>query len=437
MTFGLTLVFMILVFWRPQEWLIPELYGWNLLDAVVYPALLSLLIEIQRGRIRCPPAWPYLGLLAGLWVAAILSHVVHTYFAGVLWTVPDFFKLCLFTTLLLSVLDRPQRLWWVAVIFVGMSAVMAVHALLQATRGYGFADAPPLFIPERADRPAHTRSLFFGIFGDPNDLAQILATALPFTFALPRRASVGQWLMAGVLAALLLVGAWTTHSRGGYLALLTVAAILVLLLFPRRWFPTVAVAGGILVLALCPYVAGHLDESARDRVDFWGQANWTLKENPVFGIGYALFPDFISGSRAAHNAFVLCYTELGLFGYWFWYGLVQLSVLGAWRTRMAIHRPRNAEENWLKRFAGLSLAAMGSFCVSSYFLTRAFVYPLFFLIGTLGALPTVWRASQPEDTPPLITWTRDVCLYGTVGMLCSIAYIYGSIRLLNLGFLRE
>ena len=54
MTFALTCIFIIMVFWRPQEWLIPSLYGWPLLDVVIYGALLSLLIETNEGKLRFP-----------------------------------------------------------------------------------------------------------------------------------------------------------------------------------------------------------------------------------------------------------------------------------------------------------------------------------------------------------------------------------------------
>ncbi|MDI6775008.1 MAG: hypothetical protein QME60_06395 [Verrucomicrobiota bacterium] len=433
MTFFFTLLFEVFVFWRPQEWWLTWLYGWNLLDLIVYLALLALLAEVRAGRARFPLELPQIWLLAGLWFAAILSHAAHTYFDGIMWTITDVFKFCFFTVLLFCVLDSPARLKWTAWVFVIMSGVMAVHALLQEKCGYGFANAPPIHIPEWGDRPAHTRSLFFGIFEDPNDLAQILATAIPFAFAIPKRLSFRGLLFGGGVTTLLVMGILATRSRGGYVALVAAGAVMVALMLPGRWFP--AAMGGLmaLALALCPYSAGYLDESACDRVDFWGQANWVFKENLLFGVGYRMFPDYVSLARAAHNAFVLCYTEMGLVGYWFWYAILQLSVVGAWRTRMALREPANAEQAWLKRFAGLGMAAMAGFCVSSYFLSRAFVYPLFFMFAMLGVLPVVARPHLPEGAPPLVGWQRDVWTYGTAGALVSILYVYLSIRLLNMG----
>ena len=35
---------MLLVFWRPQEWLIPVIYGWPLLDFIIFFAFLQRLL---------------------------------------------------------------------------------------------------------------------------------------------------------------------------------------------------------------------------------------------------------------------------------------------------------------------------------------------------------------------------------------------------------
>ena len=80
MTFVLSMLFMSLVFWRPQEWLMPWLFGWPVLDVIVYAALVTLTLEMNGGQIRLPTKAPQFYLLAGLWFASIMSHVANTYF---------------------------------------------------------------------------------------------------------------------------------------------------------------------------------------------------------------------------------------------------------------------------------------------------------------------------------------------------------------------
>jgi O-antigen ligase len=141
----------------------------------------------------------------------------------------------------------------------------------------------------------------------------------------------------------------------------------------------------------------------------------------------------IASDRAAHNAFVSCYTEMGIIGYWFWFGLLSLGVLGCWRARAALANPRTADEAFMRRFAGLSIVAVFGFCASAYFLSRAWVYPLFFLTALLNAVPPIAEDLRPECRP-LIRIKRDVFVTNTLGSVGSVAYIYVSILLLNRAF---
>jgi len=420
------MIFMFLVFWRPQEWLIPWLYGWPLLDLVVCVAMLSFQVEVKQGHVRIPRRKEYVWLLAGLWFAAVWSHVANTYFAGMISTIPDAFKPCFFAILLICVLDRPSRLRAIAWLFVVMACIMSVHALLQQTRLYGFAGQMPII----GRAPGEFRSLFFGIFEDPNDLAQILATSIPFTFALFRRRTVLGLALGCAITWLLVEAIMATGSRGGQIALAAVSSVMVALMLPARWllFLLMAMLAGALLL--CPLSAGLLDPSARDRIVFWGMANQAFKVHPLFGVGYGMFGE-VAGDRASHNAFVSCYTTLGFFGYWFWFGLMQLSIVGAWRTWVAFGRSRNVEDAWLKRFAGLCIAAMAGYCASAYFLSRDFVYPIFFLFALLGSVAVVGEERLPAGHGSLFGSQQSILIMITVGAVVSIFYIYFSILMLN------
>ena len=425
MTFLSIFIFVVLIFWRPQEWLVPWLYGLPLLDAVFYMALLGLLVEIDGGKIRFPREAPQVYLIPGVWIAAMVSHVAHTYFAGLMFTIVPVFKICFFTFVLFCVLDRVSRLRKLVIAFVGMCCVMAVHAILQEKRGYGFAGQRPIWVLE------HTRSIFFGIFEDPNDLAQTLATAIPLSFGLTYKRSLFSVLLGAGITWLLVVGVLATHSRGGIVALATVTAIMTVLVLPARWMPKILPLFIVAALLLCPLAGAYMDDSAHDRVAFWGEANRAFKTTPIFGLGYMMQTEYVGGDRAAHNAFVLCYSEVGLFGYWFWFGLILLGVVGAWRTRAEMRKRGLRGEVWLRRIAGLSIAAMGGFAASGYFLSRAYVYPMFFLMALLGALPVVARNYLPAGHPPLVTHSRKTYGMITVASMLSVLYIYWSIILLN------
>lgn len=429
MTFVLTSAFVILVFWRPQEWLVPQLYGWPILDAIVYASVLTLLLEIGNKAVTIPRG-PAVFMIAGLWFSTIMSHVAHTYFAGLMASIPETGKICFFTLLLVCVLDRPSRVRFIAVLFVAAACLMSVHALMQYYQGAGFLGHPPLLtVKPRTGEPV-VRTLFFGIFSDPNDMAQILATALPFVFAIPRRWTLGAVLFCGAMATLILWAFFTTHSRGGMVALATVITLTIVLKLPARWLPyasIVLLAGSLGLIAAKASLL--LDPSAHDRVVFWGLANQQFKANPIFGIGYGMFWQ-VASDRASHNAFVSCYTELGVFGYWFWFGFLTLGILGCWRSRKILSSPKTPDEAFMRRFAGAAIVATAAFCASAYFLTRAWVYPMFFLMALMNAVANITE-DMVGHKEALINPRRDLMITNTLGTFGSIGYIYLTIIILN------
>jgi O-antigen ligase len=312
-----------------------------------------------------------------------------------------------------------------------MSSIMAIHALMQQKLGYGFAGQPPILQWRPALQRNVVRSWFFGIFSDPNDLAQILSASIPFAFVLTRRFSFFSFLLGFGFSVLLVAGIFATYSRGGLVGLIVAVILMTARFLPPRLFATCSVLTLLIALMVIPYSKPYLDESAHDRVVFWGEANWAFKENPIFGVGYGMLEEeYVGGERSVHNAFVWCYASLGIVGYWFWYGLLQLSMIGAWRTMGVTRYSPDEEVKWLRRYAGLAMAALGSFAVSSYFLSRAFIFPLFFLIGMVGVIPYIGEKLLCPGRP-LIRPVRDVLIYGTLGMLFSIVYIYLSIVILN------
>lgn len=430
MSFFFALVFMILVFWRPQEWLVPELYGFPLLDVVVVLSFLAFLVEWSAGRVK-PPAGAFAWLFTGLFLAALMSQIAWTYWAGLVATFEDVSKMCFFAILLYCVTDRPSRLRATAVVFVVMACLMAVHALMQQYYGYGFAYQRPMSQALAFPDEYMERSLFFGIFEDPNDLAQIFATSIPFAFVVRARRGITGLLIGAGVTVLLVAGILATHSRGGMIALAVVGIVMLILFLPRRWMIVLLILLALAGLVLCAFAGLYLDVSGTDRVAFWGQANWAFKERPLFGVGYGMLSDYIAQDRAIHNAFVMCYAELGVLGYWFWFTLIVTGIMGAWRTRVALQYSNSAEGQYLGRFAGLAIAATLGFLVSGYFLSRAYAYPLFFLLVLLNAVPLIAQLLLPERSRPLALVWRDVFVYGTIGTVGSIAYIYVSILMLN------
>ncbi|MFU8780015.1 MAG: hypothetical protein ACNA71_03200, partial [Kiritimatiellia bacterium] len=82
MSFFFLYLFIVLVFWRPQEWLIPWLFGIPLLQGITYMAILAMMMEHQTGKLRLNFKEPQYFLYVGLFVAGLMSHISWGYFEG-------------------------------------------------------------------------------------------------------------------------------------------------------------------------------------------------------------------------------------------------------------------------------------------------------------------------------------------------------------------
>jgi hypothetical protein len=314
--------------------------------------------------------------------------------------------------------------------------MMSIHALMQQKLGYGFAGARPMYVP-KPDGEIQIRSWFFGIFEDPNEMAQMIVSSMPFTFVMFKRKNFFNWLIAVGLCVFLYQGMATGLSRGSVIGLSAAGTLLGVMKLPARWMPRMMPLGLLGALAACPVFTKALDMSARERIVFWGLGNQAFKSsiiNMMTGIGYGMFWTVTRTGRAAHNAFVNCYVEIGYIGYCFWFGLIVLGIMGAWRTRAEmVYRRNDAEADYLWRFSGYVIVALVAFCASSYFLSRTFIYPFFFLMALAGVTPVIADDMiEDDDYAYLFPSGRDAFILCAVGGAFSIVYIYISIILMNL-----
>jgi hypothetical protein len=118
MSFFLLYIFIVLVFWRPQEWLFPWLYGIPMLQGITYMAILALMLEFDSGLVKINRREPQYFLYIGLFIAVVMSHVSWGYLAGLMRTWQDMFRLTFFGILLFSCCTTVARLRWIARAFV-------------------------------------------------------------------------------------------------------------------------------------------------------------------------------------------------------------------------------------------------------------------------------------------------------------------------------
>ncbi len=129
-----------------------------------------------------------------------------------------------------------------------------------------------------------------------------------------------------------------------------------------------------------------------------------LKASPLFGVGKGMYGDFSEHGLVAHNSFVHCWAELGLFGYFFWLGMVIASAKDGWALSKAqpVGEDDAAE---LSRLGRAGFAGLAGFMAAAMFLSRTYVAPLYILFALLAALRQIYEANcgplqaafQPRD----------------------------------------
>ncbi|HET9251879.1 MAG TPA: O-antigen ligase family protein [Candidatus Eisenbacteria bacterium] len=255
-----------------------------------------------------------------------------------------------------------------------------------------------------------------GPVGEPNRYAQILLVLLPLAFFRARSEEsrkVRIALLAG--AALILAGVLLTYSRGGFVTVVVMAAILALTRTVRlRTLAWGAAALVLIVLVLAPgYVLrvatlqetpgllegtreSQSEEVMRSRLTEMLAAWSVFVDHPVVGVGpgqyapvysaeYMSDPDIaykvIDRPRRAHNLYFELAAETGILGITTFLALVgwiQVKLWRAWR-RLRDERPD---------LAGLALGffvAIWGYLVSAVFLHLSYQRYYWLLLGLAAA----------------------------------------------------
>jgi len=229
-----------------------------------------------------------------------------------------------------------------------------------------------------------------GFLNDPNDLAQTLATFLVMLgFFWDKRKKARNFLLLAPAMGLILYGVFLTRSRGGLVSV----AVMSLLLWRERLGKIMAtiLTTCLIMGALAVNITGGRamkDDSAEARIEAWASGILMLRANPLFGVGFHNFADE-HGGMTAHNSYVLCFSEMGLVGYFFWMSLLVVSFIQL--TRLKNLPGDDPELVEIRKIAGVVRLSFITFLVAAFFLSRSYVLTLFLLIGISLCLTDIAR----------------------------------------------
>jgi putative inorganic carbon (HCO3(-)) transporter len=454
MGFWITIAYIVLTYLSPDT-LTPSLAPYRPVLILGICGLLASSFTLVSGKsplLRARQTY----LMVGLILAVFFSEIVHLWFGGLLFAADVFLPSAILYFLVAINVNNWQRLR-------GTVATVVVSALILLAQSlwayYHYNGSGSLFIFQQ---PLYNGETFMGVvprirsvgsLSDPNDFAQFLLVTVPLLGLLWRSGRLGRNLIVVILCALLLFGIFLTHSRGGL-----VAFVILLLVFLRRRVGHIAsavITGGTFMAALALNFTGSRGlsiDAGIDRLAIWSDGLALFMHSPLFGVGFGQFTQ--TSAQTAHNSFLLCFTELGLLGFFFWTGLLVVTVfelssllerkmpavsvnskaglfsmplLSTERsTNRTVPRART-EASDMQRWAQALRLSLLAFVATGWFLSRTYVAMPYLLVGLAVSLRGLAAAeiAAPEESKTRRNWIA-VTL---AAMVSVILLVYLSVRI--------
>ena len=269
----------------------------------------------------------------------------------------------------------------------------------------------------------------FSSAGDPNFFAALQVIVLPlFVVLASTQASLGRRLFLYVALAVIGDSVVSTLSRGGFVTLLMVVALIVLLpsrvLFTAPREKLAFFAAALIGLAiLLPLAWGPLGERfnegfrqshvAGDRGDLWLAAVHGYALHPVTGLGYGGFGGetfqllrstpgvnlaaharFRDSGEYVHNAYLGSLAELGPIGLVLFVGILGAAARSLRRTA---RRARAVGDGFLRSVANALLVGLLALAASSFLLSTETSRALWLMVGMSLALPRMVAPPRPPE----------------------------------------
>lgn len=419
-------IYIILIFIRPMDWWEP-LIG---LELVTAAAAITFTVGLPKILAWAPQAWrtiPQMRWGLALLASAVLSWLPTFWFGGMQNAFEQFGRLIFFFSLILILVNTKQDYKILIWTFLGCAIWMAVHAILQQRRGFGFGGQTPLWRLRNVETGEFVwQSKAFGTFEDPNDLCAILVIAIPMLYALYKasRHPVSKVIsLAGV--PICGYGAWCTNSRGGIVAIFGMLATYAIARTKgiRRYL--MASASILLVTTVAPSRFGK-GMVVRDRAVLWGDGISMFKDNPFFGVAYMEYPTHQGESMMAHNTYVQILAELGLIGYLPFFLIIYLTIVQL-RRAIALKAHFPSADQFI--MAGI-FSSLAGYLTAMYFISRQYHHVLYVVLAlSITFLQSSSRSAGVLDQ--VIGNTRKDLKHGLYWGLGSIVVMWVTVRIAN------
>ena len=399
---------------------VPSLVGGALPALLVFPLTTYLIIRREKIIIN-PILLPIFLFLAVQVIGTLFSEYVATAIDNIQTFLLEGLGLFFLITNVVRTPKVLHRATWTLLIAGALIGGLSLYQ--QLTRTYdnnywGFAQ------PSLAQFSTDPQSLsggetqwrLAGQIGEKNRYAQVMLMLVPLgMFRVWGERKLTMRVLAGMLTALIALGAVLAFSRGAAVGFVLMLAIMVFMRYIKIYQVAIIIVGLVLLLAAVPQYGQRLtslqdlaglfsdtadtsvassDGATRSRLTEMGAALYVFLDHPVLGVGPGLFPNYyqdyselvglrtLNEDRQAHNLYLSIAAETGLLGIGcFLYILyVSLRNLARARKRWAKDQPESSN------MATAYMLSIVTYLTTGLFLHFAFIRYFWLIMALAGAV---------------------------------------------------
>ncbi len=400
-------VFTLLLYWRPNE-MFPELFGEFPLAKIVAIATLVAYIASRFTEGKRLTIWPIelkmLLVIAALGIAFIPTAAAPQDSIDLLTDV--FFKVIIIFVLMINVLDTRERLRSMLSLVVICGTILSLIAIGNYLSGH--------FAVQDKGTEGRVAGIVGGIFGNPNDLATSLDLLIPFSVALALTSRGLLRLAYFAFSAILASGVVLTFSRGGFLGLIAMSAVLMWKVGRRNRAVMVFAFMAMLAVFVTMMPGGYADRittifdsssdptgSSQARKELLERAASVAAAHPLIGVGAGNYHIYSIREQRAHNSYLEIASELGLAGLVAYLIMIFAPLKQLRRVERDCIRTDKGPEGDDQKIYYLSVALQASiiaYIVCSFFGSIQYLWYVYFPIGYAISLRNI-HAAEREVSP--------------------------------------
>ncbi len=401
--FVFLLLFTVMVYLRPQE-IVPQLALLRLPRLIAGLAFLSFILGFLKYKERLPIRNTEVILVVLLAVFVLWSVPGSAWPGGSFQFIKEMAsKTYLIFFLVVFVVNSIPRVRRLLFVLEACGSFMALYAAYQIATGQGHEVQGRLILP--------------GLSGDPNDRALVMVFLSPLAlFSLFETRSK---LMKGIrvfFIATYLLGIVQSLSRGGMLGFVAVSGYFAVRMFRERkklviFLVVAGLVGATLlsdrVITRFQSIFEHeLDEvnTIEARTEILKRGIGLMLQHPLFGVGAGVFHvaygESLEGAgrwMAPHNSLIQVGAETGILGL-VTYLLLCWTVYRNCRRIEGTFIEYDLEPSMIEFARAVEFSLVG-FLVSAFFLSQAYSWHFFYLVGISGALRRIAYRIEEEELP--------------------------------------